>query len=68
MKQLSNIDHTRGLCGKPDVPSSTPRHIVEVTPAHCLCCKSEMCVEDCTSEGMNQLGMYSLVCPMCPVS
>jgi len=68
MEQASTVDHTKGLCGKPDVPNNTPRHVVEANPAHCLCCESEMQVEDCTSEGMNQLGMYWLVCPLCPLN
>ena len=66
MEQVSIIDHTRGLCGKPDVSNNTPRHVVEANPAHCLCCESEMRVEDCTSEGMSQLGIYWLFCPTCP--
>ncbi len=66
MDQATTVDHTRELCGKPDVPSDTPRHVVEAKSVHCLCCGSEMQVEDCTSEGMNQLGMYWLFCPTCP--
>ena len=67
MDQTTAIDHSRGLCGKPDVSiNGTPREAMEVSPAHCLCCGSKMLVEDCTSEGMNQLGMYWLICPICP--
>ena len=29
MNAEQTIDHTRGLCGTPDVPNDTPRSIVE---------------------------------------
>jgi len=58
-------DHTRGLCGKPDVPNDTPRHVVEENPAHCLCCGHEMQIEEMDSIGMQQGGMYLLVCNFC---
>lgn len=67
MSSAMVCDHTRGLCGKPNVPiDNTPREEVEQNAAHCLCCGSEMRVEDCTSSGMNQAGMYWLICPTCP--
>lgn len=66
MKPVTVCDHTRGLCGKPNVPNNTSREEVEKNPAHCLCCESEMRVEDTTSSGMGQLGMYWLICPICP--
>jgi len=66
MCKEDKIDHTRGLCGKPNVPDSTPRDVVEKTPAHCLCCDSEMYIEELNSMGMQQLGMYRLCCPKCP--
>jgi hypothetical protein len=59
-------DHNRGLCGKPNVPNNTPRSSVEESPAHCLCCGSQMRISECTSEGMQQLGMYWLFCSTCP--
>lgn len=61
-----NIDHTRGLCGEPDVPLDTPREGVEKNPAHCLCCGSVM--EICEPESMmlRRLGSYALICPTCP--
>ncbi len=66
MTTTVSIDHSRGLCGKPDVPNDTPREVVEENPAHCLCCGSEMQVEETSSAGMQQGGMYWLVCPICP--
>ena len=60
------IDHTRGLCGKADVPDNTLRVDAENNLPHCLCCGSEMRLEDCTSASMDQLGMYWLICPTCP--
>ncbi len=67
MPQEVVCDHTRGLCGKPDVPDNTSRAEVERRPAHCLCCGSEMQVKNTTSSGMNQLGMFWLICPSCPL-
>jgi transcription elongation factor Elf1 len=61
-----NIDHTRGLCGKPDVPENTPKKDVEKNPAHCLCCGSKMNIVNPESISMQQLGVYALVCPTCP--
>ena len=68
METNTEINHTRGLCGKPDVPDNTPRHVVEANPAHCICCGSEMHIEECASLGMQQGGMYWLFCPKCPPS
>ena len=59
------IDHTRGLCGKPDVLDNTSREAVEKDPAHCRCCGSEMKIEECSSLGMQQLGMLWLICTTC---
>lgn len=67
MVTQSEIDHGRGLCGKPDIPEDdTPRKVVEAQPAHCLCCGSEMSIRECSSLGMQELGMYWLFCPTCP--
>lgn len=60
------IVHKRKLCGAPDIPNNTPRESVEKNPAHCHCCGSEMYIKECTSLGMQQLGMYWLLCPTCP--
>jgi len=67
-KNVLTIDHTRGLCGKPDVDTEKhlPRSEAEANPPHCLCCGSKMRVKNCDSEGMNRLGMYWLICPACP--
>ena len=62
----TKIDHSRGLCGKPDVPKNTSREFIESTPAHCQCCGSIMKIEECTSLGMQQAGMFWLICPVCP--
>ncbi len=66
MRRELEPDHERGLCGKPDIPNNMPREEIEKNPAHCLCCGSEMAIKDCSSMGMQQLGMYILVCPTCP--
>ena len=69
MNQRAIVDHTRGLCGKPDILDDTltlPRWVAEENPPHCRCCGSEMRVEECSSVGMGQLGMYWLICPACP--
>ncbi len=73
----TKVDHSRNLCGEPDLTTyglspeavakkSLPRSVAEHNPPSCLCCGSTMKVEDCTSEDMNQLGMYWLLCPTCP--
>lgn len=64
--EATAIDHGKGLCGVPDVPDNTPRVVVETNPAHCRCCGAEMSIKECTSIGMQQLGMYWLFCPTCP--
>jgi len=66
MRAEQAIDHTRGLCGTPDVPNNTSREAVEKNPAHCRCCGSEMVIRECSSMGMQQLSMYWLLCPTCP--
>ena len=66
MNLVFGLDHTRGLCGLPDVSTDTPRATVEARPAHCQCCGSAMEVKECSSLGLQQLGMYWLVCPACP--
>ena len=61
------IDHSRGLCGKPDIPTENiPREVVEKQPAHCRCCGQTMMIGELGSIGMQQLGMYYLYCTMCP--
>lgn len=62
---MNDIDHTRGLCGIPDVPQNTPREEVEANPAHCKCCGSEMQIKEPQSVGMQQLDIYMLICPFC---
>ena len=63
--KTETIDHSRGLCGKPDV-SYVPLKIAQANPPHCLCCGSEMHTEELISIEMHQLGMYWLFCPACP--
>jgi len=59
------IDHTRGLCGKPDIPDGTPLEEARKNPPHCLCCGSTMKV---IADGgsLEQLGVYVVLCPTCP--
>lgn len=64
--ETAKVDHTRGLCGKPDVNKNTPIEKLDGNPAHCKCCGSEMEIRDMNSLGMQQLGMYLLVCKTCP--
>jgi len=63
---IDQVDHTRGLCGCPDIPEDTPREVVKTKPAHCRCCGSEMYIQDPESFGMQELGIYALLCPTCP--
>ena len=64
----SNINHSRSLCGKPDIPSGQilPQEEAEIRPPKCKCCGSRMVVKECSSIGMQQLGMYWLICEVCP--
>lgn len=62
---FNHIDHTRGFCGKPNVPLDTSRATVEKNGAKCLCCDSDMEIMDC-SASMDQLGCYALICQICP--
>jgi hypothetical protein len=66
MSRKLKIDHSRGLCGQPDVGDTIAREEVEKNPAHCRCCGSEMQIKECGSSGMQQLGMFWLICPTCP--
>lgn len=66
MTNEQTVNHNRNLCGRPDVPNDTPREVVEQNPAHCLCCGSEMQIVELSGLGMQQAGMYRLVCPDCP--
>jgi hypothetical protein len=59
------VDHSRGLCGKSDRGNTLPCEEAEANPPNCLCCGSPMKVVDCDSSGMNELGMYWLICPLC---
>ncbi len=62
---MKKIDHSRGLCGKPDVPANTPLEEAKEARPHCLCCGAEMQIV--TDGGsLEQLGVYALVCPDCP--
>lgn len=60
------VDHSLGLCSNPDVPNDTPREDLEQNPAHCICCGSDMQIVEMDSLGMQQAGMYRLICTTCP--
>jgi hypothetical protein len=66
MSGQGRVDHDRGLCGKPDIPEGTPLEVVEMNPAHCLCCGAEMHIVPPQSLELRQSGTYTLVCPDCP--
>ena len=74
---VTDVDHTRGLCGEPNLTSyglsdediakrNLPREIAEKNPPTCLCCGAVMNVRDCSSDDMNRLGVYLLTCSSCP--
>ena len=47
---LTEVDHMRGLCGEPNVPNNTP----------------QMQIRDGFSQSLSILGVYELICPVCP--
>ncbi len=59
------FNHSRGLCGKPDIPNNTSFEIARANPPHCQCCGATMRVIDSLSLSFQQLGMYEVVCPTC---
>lgn len=67
MCEKKGIDHSRGLCGNVANTNIT-RGECEQNPPHCLCCDSPMMIEECSSMGMQQLGMFRVVCPNCPIA
>ncbi len=70
----AKVNHSGGLCGKPDLSGYglTERQIKDLSlpllqaaarPPPCLCCGVPMrVVEDSLSLSFQQLGMYELVC------
>jgi hypothetical protein len=62
------VDHSRGLCHEPDGPmNGVPRKVFEANPSHCKCCGHVLRTAD-MSESLDRLGMYRVVCPVCPGS
>ncbi len=60
------IDHSRGLCHKPDTGTSLPLEKALANPPKCRCCGNPMrVVEDSLSTSFQQLGMYEVVCDFC---
>ncbi len=65
---LTAIKHKPSLCGKPDVPlNGATQEDLKKHPARCLCCNAEMYTMECDSESMQELGMFLVVCPLCPL-
>ena len=65
---LVRWNHTRGLCGTPDLPPNTPLEIAIQSPPHCMCCGNKMRVVPAESVSMQQLGIYRVVCDFCSSS
>ena len=65
METVAHHNHSRGLCGKAPT-TSLPRAEAEANPPRCQCCNATLVIEECTSPQMQQLGMYWLICPVCP--
>lgn len=57
-EKKTEVDHSRGLCGKPDHEG--------VGRKRCRCCGSVMQESEPSSSGMAELGMYWVHCPTCP--
>ena len=59
------IDHSLGLCGKPDQTNMTWEE-AQQSPPKCCCCKQPMHPVECVSFGMQELGMFHVLCMHCP--
>lgn len=57
------VDHSRGLCGKPDCGTENiPLEYAQMNPPKCLCCGSTMRVTNSLSLGFQRLGAYEVTC------
>lgn len=58
-------------CGVPDIPNFNiekdilSRFQADTNPPPCKCCATKMRTVDCSSDSMDALGMYYLVCDTC---
>lgn len=59
-------DHTRGLCHQSDRGQNIPLEEARSNPPHCKCCGTKMRVVDSLSTSLQQLGMYQVICDVCP--
>lgn len=62
---MKKIDHTKGLCGKPNIDINTPLEEAKKIDIRCLCCDTKMQI---VADGgsLEQLGVYVVICPFCP--
>ena len=60
----SEINHSRGLCGKPDNNQMTFEKAFS-NPPKCLCCGHPMRPTDSLSSSFQRLGMFEVWCDFC---
>jgi hypothetical protein len=65
MDKKKRHTHHPDLCGKPDTGVNYPLEKARTDPPHCLCCKMALEVIPVTSQMMQSLGMYTVVCKKC---
>ncbi len=61
------VDHSRGLCGKPDVDNESLKDLWDIAlcvPIHCKCCGSIM-TGPSAPDDLNPDNFY-LICRFCP--
>lgn len=61
---MDTINHKD--CGVPREGFDVPRHTAESGGVHCKCCGSAMLVEDVDSMDMERIGIYRVICTLCP--
>lgn len=70
-RRAVNVDHSRGLCQEPNFKppyhiNNIPREVAEKDPPTCKCCGQKMKIQNMGSESLDILGMFYLVCEICP--
>ena len=64
------VEHGRSLCHKPDMAGQEGKFIsfeeFQTNPLMCLCCGALLQPRDSLSLPLRRLGIYEVICPVCP--